>query len=165
MKKINFIKSVILLFAVFTFSNCEENGDVQFIIIDDFPASVNLTGLVAQSSFTTNGSADISDLIEGASSYIEADVESVTIELDDNYSGTSIVGTITVSAGSFTLLNQSLTLTKDPIVVDIPANASNILSVITSGTMPVTVTGNATTLLGDDDFNINLSFKIKAKVE
>ena len=36
MTKLNFMKSVILLFAVLAFSGCEENGPIQFIAVDEF---------------------------------------------------------------------------------------------------------------------------------
>lgn len=164
MKKIKLKQSILLLFTVFTFSMCEENGPIQFIIVDEFPTSVSVLGLEGQSSISINSSSDISDLLDNASSFVEADVESVTLALE-NYSGTSINGTIQVLASSMSLLNESLTLSTTPTTVAIPANASNILTLITSGSFPITLKGNLTSPLADNDFSIKLTFKVKAKVE
>lgn len=164
MKKINLLKSMLLLFTVLTLSNCEEDGAIQFIVVDDFSASVTVTGLEGQSSYTESGSTNISDLLEGASSFVEADVESITISLED-YSGTSIDGTVTVSAGSLTLINESVSLSTSPIVIDIPDNASDILNLISSGVVPITVSGTSTIPLEDNNFKINLILKVKAKIE
>ena len=45
MKKVNLMKTVILLFAVLAFSNCEENGAIQFVVVDEFSTSVNIKGI------------------------------------------------------------------------------------------------------------------------
>lgn len=165
MKKINLNKTVILLFAVFALSNCEENGPIQFIVIDDFSTTIPIKGLAGESSYSIESSTNISELLDNADTFVEADVESVTLELMDDFSGNSIDGNLSVSAGLIPFLNEDLSLTKSPSLIIIPDNVSNILTLITSGAFPISITGNTSSPLGDDDFTIKLTFKIKAKVE
>ncbi|TXD53305.1 MULTISPECIES: hypothetical protein [unclassified Polaribacter] len=167
MKKFNLIKTVVVLFAVVAFSSCEEDGAIQFIVVDEFTTSVNIKGLAAESSFTENSSTNIGDLLDGAATFVEADIESVTLELQDDFSGTSINGNMNITVGSIVLFDQDVTLTKGgSLVIQVPANASNILSVISANAVPVSVTGTSTSgVLGDDDFTIDVLFKIRATVE
>jgi hypothetical protein len=167
MKKNKFIKTALLLFVAFAFSNCEEDGAIQFIVVDDFTTSVNFKGLAAESSFSENSSTNIAELLEGAASFVEADIESVTLELQDDFDGTSINGNMNVTVGSIVLFDQDVTLTKGgSLVIQVPVNASNILSVISANAVPVSVTGTSTSgILGDDDFTIDVLFKIRATVE
>jgi hypothetical protein len=167
MKKFNLMRIGILLFALLAFSNCEENGAIQFVIVDEFTTSVNIKGLAAESSFTENSSTNIADLLEGAATFVEADIESVTLELQDDFDGTSINGNMNVTVGSIVLFDQDVTLTKGgSLVIQVPVNASNILSVISANAVPVSVTGTSTSgILGDDDFTIDVLFKIRATVE
>jgi hypothetical protein len=172
MKRIKFMKTallllLLLLFVAFAFSNCEEDGAIQFIVVDDFTASVNFEGLAAESSFTENSSINIADLLDGAATFIEADIESVTLELQDDFDGTSINGNMNVTVGSIVLFDQDITLTKGgSLVIQVPVTASNILSVISANAVPVSVTGTSTSgILGDDDFTIDVLFKIRATVE
>ena len=165
MKKVNLMKTVILLFAVLAFSNCEENGAIQFVVVDEFLTSVNITGLAAESSFTENSSTNIADLLAGLATFVEADIESVTLSLQDDFEGTSINGNMNVTVGSIVLFDQDVTLTKGgSLVIQLPA--SNILSIISANVIPVSVTGTSTSgILGDDDFTIDVLFKIRATVE
>ena len=165
MKKVNLMKTVILLFAVLAFSNCEENGAIQFVVVDEFSTSVNIKGLAAESSFTENSSTNIADLLAGLATFVEADIESVTLSLQDDFEGTSINGNINVTVGSIVLFDQDVTLTKGgSLVIQVPA--SNILSIISANVIPVSVTGTSTSgILGDDDFTIDVLFKIRATVE
>ena len=167
MKKFNLMRIGISLFALLAFSNCEENGAIQFVIVDEFTTSVNIKGLAAESSFTENSSTNIADLLEGAATFVEADIESVTLELQDDFDGTSINGNMNVTVGSIVLFDQDVTLTKGgSLVIQVPVNASNILSVISANAVPVSVTGTSTSgILGDDDFTIDVLFKIRATVE
>ena len=165
MKKVNLMKTVILLFAVLAFSNCEENGAIQFVVVDEFSTSVNIKGLAAESSFTENSSTNIADLLAGLATFVEADIESVTLSLQDDFEGTSINGNMNVTVGSIVLFDQDVTLTKGgSLVIQVPA--SNILSIISANVIPVSVTGTSTSgILGDDDFTIDVLFKIRATVE
>ena len=165
MKKVNLMKTVILLFAVLAFSNCEENGAIQFVVVDEFLTSVNIKGLAAESSFTENSSTNIADLLAGLATFVEADIESVTLSLQDDFEGTSINGNMNVTVGSIVLFDQDVTLTKGgSLVIQLPA--SNILSIISANVIPVSVTGTSTSgILGDDDFTIDVLFKIRATVE
>lgn len=165
MKKVNLMKTVILLFAVLAFSNCEENGAIQFVVVDEFLTSVNIKGLAAESSFTENSSTNIADLLAGLATFVEADIESVTLSLQDDFEGTSINGNMNVTVGSIVLFDQDVTLTKGgSLVIQVPA--SNILSIISANVIPVSVTGTSTSgILGDDDFTIDVLFKIRATVE
>jgi hypothetical protein len=167
MEKFNLMKTGILLFVLLAFSNCQENGAIQFVLVDEFATSVNIKGLAAESSFTENSSINIADLLDGAATFVEADIESVTLELQDDFDGTSINGNMNVTVGSIVLFDQDVTLTKgDPLVIQVPVNASNILSVISANALPVSVTGTSTSgILGDDDFTIDVLFKIRATVE
>lgn len=165
MKKVNLMKTVILLFAVLAFSNCEENGAIQFVVVDEFLTSVNIKGLAAESSFTENSSTNIADLLAGLATFVEADIESVTLSLQDDFEGTSINGNMNVTVGSIVLFDQDVTLTKGgSLVIQVPS--SNILSIISANVIPVSVTGTSTSgILGDDDFTIDVLFKIRATVE
>lgn len=164
MKKINFTKTLILLLTVFAFSMCEENGPIQFLLVDEFSTSVPVRGLQGQSSLSLSSSTDISQLLDNASSFLEADVESVFIEIE-NYSDNSINGNIEVLAGSISLLNETLTLSSSPKEVKIPSSASNILSIISSSQFPVKLNGSLSTPIADNDFSIKLTFKVRAKVQ
>lgn len=159
-------KIVLLLFAVITLSNCEEDGEIQFIVVDDFETNATVSGLSGASSIEINQSMDVSDLLDIGTEFVEADVESVIITLQ-NYSDNSIEGSFNLAIGGSTLIDQSLTLTtdvaSDPIVI--PANASDILSSISGGNVQVSLSGSTTAPIADNDFTLNLVFKIKAKVQ
>lgn len=161
MKKMKLMKVAILFLTILAFSNCEEDGAIQFIVVDDFGTSVSVKGLEGKTAFTISSSTNVSDLLDNANTFVAADVESVTLELVD-YSGTSINGTISVSPG---LATTPASLSSTPITIPIPANSSAILSLISSGNFPVTIVGNATAPIEDNDFSIKMTFRIKATVE
>tara|TARA_B110000902_G_scaffold213497_1_gene244979 strand:- start:170 stop:598 length:429 start_codon:yes stop_codon:yes gene_type:complete len=46
---------------------------------------VNIKVLAAESSFTENSSINIGDLLDGAAIFVEADIESLTLELQDDF--------------------------------------------------------------------------------
>lgn len=165
MKKINFMKAVILLFSVIVLSNCEQNGPIQFIVIDDFSATASIKGLAEESSYSSDSTIDISELLDDVGVFLEADIESVTLELTDDFSGDSIDGNVSVSVGGVPIKNEYLSLTKSPSLIIIPSNVSDILTSIDSASFPVTITGDTLSPLGDDDFTIKLTFKVKVKVE
>jgi len=166
MKKIKLVKALTILFLAFTISSCEEDGEIQFQIVDDFPTSARVTGLQNATTISVSNTTDISDLLENASTFVEADVEKVTVTLADDYSGSSISGTFDLKLGSVSLINQTLTLTKGSgVTIDIPASASNILTLISSGAFPFTLDATLNNPAGDDDFTLDLLFQIKATVE
>jgi len=104
-------------------------------------------------------------LLDSASRFVEANIEKVTFTLQDDYSGDSVSGTFQIIVGSISI-TQTLTLVKGVGVdIVIPANASGILSLISSETFPYTFKGDLSSPAGDDDFTINLKFKVKATVE
>lgn len=166
MKKMKLFKAVLLLFTVFTLTNCEENGEIQFIVVDDFETNASVTGLINASTIEINQSMDVSELLDNAAEFVEADVESVIITLQD-YSDPSIEGSFNLAIGGSTLINQSLTLTSGvaSAAIAIPSDASDILSSITAGSVQVNLSGSTTAPIADNDFTLNLVFKIKAKVQ
>ncbi|PQJ79324.1 hypothetical protein [Polaribacter porphyrae] len=167
MKKIKFFQFATILFLALTFSNCEEDGAIQFIVVDEFETNASVQGLMGLSSITVNQKMNISDLLDNASTFVEADVESVVVTLQD-YSGNSISGTFNLTVGSANLLtNESLSLTVGvpSSEITIPSTNSDILSSINSGEVQVNFTGATAAAIADNDFTLNMKFKIKAKVE
>lgn len=159
------MKAIVLLFAVFALSNCEEDGEIQFIVVDEFESNAVVTGLNTATAFETSSTTNISDLLENASEFIEAEIEKVTLTLQDDYSGDAVTGDFDITVGPINL-KQTLTLTKgEGVEVVVPASASSILSVINSGVFPYVIKADFTSSPGDDNFTINLKFKIKATVE
>ncbi|QOD60449.1 hypothetical protein H9I45_14040 [Polaribacter haliotis] len=165
MKRIKFLKPLLLFVAIMAFSNCEENGEIQFIVVDEFESNAVVTGLNTTTSFETSSSTDISQLLDNASKFVDANIEKVTLTLQDDYSGDAISGNFDLTVGPIKI-NQTLTLTKGVgTEILIPANASGILSLINSGTFPYVLKADFTSTPGDDSFTINLKFKVKATVE
>ena len=167
MKKIKLIKTVLLLlFVAFAFSNCEEDGAIQFVVVDDFETNASVSGLEGLSSIDITRDINISDLLDNVSTFVEADVESVIITLND-YDGDSIEGNFSCSIGGISLFNQALELipgtATNPIAI--PSSVSSILSSIESGNVQVQLTGSTNSPIADDDFSLNLKIKVKAKVE
>lgn len=160
------VKVAILLLAIFTLSNCEEDGAIQFIVVDEFETNASVVGLSGLSTININQSMDVSELLDNASTFVEADVESVIITLE-NYEGSSIVGSFNLSIGGSVLVDQTLSLATGVASpsITIPETESDILSSITSGNVQVALTGATTAPIADDDFTLNLKFTIKAKVE
>ena len=166
MKKTKLFKTLLILFVAFSFSNCEEDGAIQFAIVDDFETKATVSGLAGLSTIDIDQSMDVSDLLDNASTFVEADVESVIVTLED-YSGNAIEGTFDLKIGSSQLFNQTLVLTANQPTapIEIPANSSDILSSITSGIVQVDLSGSTTNPIADNNFTLNLKFKIKAVVE
>ncbi|WP_439127618.1 hypothetical protein [Polaribacter sp.] len=165
MKKIKLIKPLLLLFAVFTFSMCDETGDIQFEVKNSFETTATVAGLEGQSTFTIDSTADISDLLDNATTFVDANIESVILQLED-YSGSDFAGNISIAVGPVPFLNQSVSLSStptDPIII--PENAARILYIISSGSFPFTITGSTTNPIEDNNFKIKMTFKIKAIVE
>ena len=158
-------KAVLLLFTVLTLSNCEEDGEIQFIVVDEFESDAVVTGLNTATAFETSSSTNISDLLDSASEFVEAEIEKVTLTLQDDYSGTAISGDFEITVGPINIM-QTLTLTKGVgTEIVLPADASSILSVINSGVFPYVIKADFTSSPADDNFTINLKFKVKAKVQ
>lgn len=166
MKKIKIIQTLLVLFVAFTFSNCEEDGEIQFIVVDEFETNASVTGFAGVSTFNINEETDISDLLDNASEFVEADVESVIVTLND-YNDTSISGTFNLSISGATLFSESLTLTAGvpSASIEIPAASSDILTAITSGVVNFDFSGTADQPIADNDFTLNLKFKIRATVQ
>ncbi|MBU3009799.1 hypothetical protein KO506_00090 [Polaribacter vadi] len=165
MKKFKIIQTMLVLFVAFTFSNCEEDGEIQFIVIDEFESNAVVTGLNTATSFETSNSTNIQDLLDNASEFVEAEIEKVTLTLEDDFSGEAITGNFDLTVGPINI-NQTLTLTKgEGVEVIIPTNASSILSVVNAGVFPYVIKADFTQTPADDNFTINLKFKIKATVQ
>lgn len=166
MKKIKQLKPILLLVAVLTFSMCEENGPIQFAVADDFETTVDVEGLIGLKDFTIESSdIDVSDLLDNADNFVDADVESVTLTLLE-YSGESITGDFAVFLAGKELLNVvGQTLSATPLVISIPVASKDILSLISSGKFSSKMTGSAEEAITDENFKLNLKFKIKATVE
>lgn len=164
MKKNKLFKPILLLFAVFVFSSCDDSEPIEFIVADDFEQTVSIQGLAARTTFTIDSSTDISGLLDNKEALEEAEIETVTITLNDDFSGDSIALNLDVKVGNVTLFNNNITLVKGE-GIDLPlAEALDIFSLITSSNFPFSLTGTSSTPLGDDDFSIKLKFKVKAKV-
>lgn len=153
MKNFKLVKTAIILFAVFAFSNCEDGEPIQFIVVDEVPTEISVQGFEGLSEYSTSSVADLSDLLDSATTFIEADVEKITLALMD-YSGTSIEGTITIIVGGIPLINEAVTLSSDPKTFTIPAGSSDILSSINSGLMTITMEGTTAAPIADNDFVI-----------
>ena len=164
MKKMNLLKSILVLFVAFTFSMCEESGEIQFVVEDDFPNEIAVNGLEGETSYTISDSADISELLDGAAKFVEADIKTVTLQLKD-YSGSAINGNVRVKTGSLTLFDQAVNLTSTPTVITVPENASDILSAINSGTIAISLEGEASAPIEDNSFIIIVTVKVRGTVE
>ncbi|MEN8775436.1 MAG: hypothetical protein ABF263_04770 [Polaribacter sp.] len=166
MKKINTLKSLLLLITVLTFSMCEDSEKIQFVVKDSFDniEPIEVKGLKGQTSYTLSTTADISELLDNASSFVKAEVESIAISLVD-YSGNSIEGNIKISSGSLTFLDQNVSISETPSALTIPSGVINILSILKTGVFPVTIEGVVNPAIADNDFELRLTFVVKAVVE
>ncbi len=167
MKKIKLMKTVLLLCAVFVFSNCEEDGPIQFAVVDEFETNATVTGLKGAQQVDIDKSMDVSDLLDNGSKFVSADVESVIITLKDYDGGGTITGGFDLKIGGKPLFNQSLTLKSGvpSSAITIPSGSSDILSSITGGNVQVKLNGSTASPISDNSFTLNLKFKIKAVVE
>lgn len=165
MKKINTLKSLLLLITVLTFSMCEDSEKIQFVVKDSFDIEpIEIEGLKGQISYNLSTTADISELLDNASSFVKAEVESIAISLVD-YSGNSIEGNIKISSGSLTFLDQNVSISETPSALTIPSGVINILSILKTGVFPVTIEGVVNPAIADNDFELRLTFVVKAVVE
>tara|TARA_B110000240_G_scaffold185306_1_gene220786 strand:- start:143 stop:733 length:591 start_codon:yes stop_codon:yes gene_type:complete len=169
MTKLNFMKSVILLFAVLAFSGCEENGPIQFIAVDEFEITLPISGAQNELSFDytspAESSIDISELLGEASSFVELYVEELTVTLED-YSGNKIALDLEVSALGLPFdYNHSLELTSGIATSIDLKNTLDLLLFLSSTSIPVTVKGESSGILADDNFTLKLKLKIKGIVE
>lgn len=168
MKSIKLKQLLLLLVTVLTFSMCEQNGEIQFVVIDDVETNANVKGLNGVSEFTANGDTDVSVLLENAAEFVEADVESVIVTLKD-YDGGKISGEFKLSIGGNPnpLFNETLELVNDQSTspITIPKQFSGILTAINKGNVKYTLSAKADSPISDSDFSLNLKFKIKAKVQ
>lgn len=164
MKKIKLLNAVLILFTAFTLTNCEEDGEIQFIVVDEFESNVLITGLNTTTSFETSGTTDVSDLLDNVSEFVDAQIDDVTLTLQDDYSGDDISGTFKITIGTV-VFEDSLTLTKGVATkLTLPAT-SDIVSVINSGSFTYTVNANFTEAPADESFTLNIKFEIKATVQ
>jgi hypothetical protein len=169
MTKLNFMKSVILLFAVLAFSGCEENGPIQFIAVDEFEITLPIKGAQNELSFDytspAESSIDISELLGEASSFVELYVEELTVTLED-YSGNKIALDLKVFIDTLPFdYNHSLELTSGIATSIDLKNTLDLLTLISKTSIPITVEGKSSGILADDDFKLNLKLKIKGIVE
>mgnify|MGYP000052238701 FL=1 len=165
MKKINTLKSLLLLITVLTFSMCEDSEKIQFVVKDSFDIEpIEIKGLKGQISYNLSTTADISELLDNASSFVKAEVESIAISLVD-YSGNSIEGNIKISSGSLTFLDQNVSISETPSALTIPSGVINILSILKTGVFPVTIEGVVNPAIAGNDFELRLTFVVKAVVE
>jgi hypothetical protein len=164
MKNLKLMKIAVLFFAVFAFSNCEDGDPVQFIVVDEFPTPISVTGLEGQSAYSVTNTADISSLLDNAASFVAADIEKVSLVLSE-YDGGSIEGTIKITVGDQVLFNESKTLSSTAVTLDIPANASDILNDINSGTMSITMEGTTIEPIEDNAFIITVTPTVRGTVE
>ena len=165
MKKIKLMKTVILLFAVLAFSNCEENGAIQFVVKDSFPTSIAVVGLMGQSSYAKEGTADVSELLENRAAFVEANIAFVTLKLE-NYDGAPILGSMKLTVNGMVLLDEDVILTSsdsDPIVI--PESMGGILDAINSGTLTISLEGSTEQTIEDNDFIIVVTPTITGTVE
>jgi hypothetical protein len=163
MKEFKLMKIVFLLFTVFLLSNCENNDAVEFVVIDDFPTEIDVIGLEGLTSYRIEDTADISDLLNNASTFIEADVEAVALALK-NYPGSAITGALKVTTGGTILFEQQVTLTSTETIIEIPASASNILGDINAGTISVILEGTTTAPIESNAFVIVVTPTIRSTV-
>ena len=169
MTKLNFMKSVALLFAVLAFSGCEENGPIQFIAVDEFEITLPIKGAQNELSFDytspAESSIDISELLGEASSFVELYVEELTVTLED-YSGNKIALDLKVFIGELRFdYNHSLELTSGIATSIDLKNTLDLLTLISKTSIPITVTGESSGISAGDDFKLNLKLKIKGIVE
>jgi hypothetical protein len=153
MKNFRLIKTAIVLFAALAFSNCEDGEPIQFIVVDEVPTEIAVQGFDGLSEYSTSSVADLSDLLDSATTFIEADIEKVTLSLKD-YSEASITGTIKITVGGVDLINEAVTLSNTAVSFTIPPVNSDVLSSINSGFMTITMEGTTATPIADNDFVI-----------
>lgn len=167
MKKTKFTTLLITLFLVLSFYNCEESGEIQFDVIDDFETTATVTGLQGTSQISINETMNVSDLLDLGSEFVAADVQSVIVTLNEDYEGSTITGNFDLSIGNSQLFAGSLNLSPGVATdaIEIPSSSSSILSSITSGQVQVGFMGSTNEPLADDNFTLNLKFQIKATVE
>jgi hypothetical protein len=165
MRNFKLVKTVILLFAVLAFSKCEENGAIQFVVKDSFPTPVAVVGLMGQSSYSKEDSVDISGLLDSGAAFIEANIDSVTLKLE-NYDGSPIIGSMKLTANGIVLLDEDVTLTSfdsDPIAI--PEGLGGILDAINLGTLIISIEGITEQPIEDDDFIIVITPRVTGTVE
>ena len=169
MTKLNFMKNFVLLLAVLAFSGCEENGPIQFIAVDEFEIKLPISGAQNELSFDytspLESSIDISELLGEASSFVELYVEELTVTLED-YSGNKLALDLEVSALGVPFdYNHSLELTSGIATSIDLKNTLDLLLFLSSTSIPVTVKGESSGILADDNFTLILKLKIKGIVE
>ena len=169
MTKLNFMKSVVLLFSVLAFSGCEENGPIQFIAVDEFEITLPISGAQNEFSFDytspSESSIDISELLGEASSFVELYVEELTVTLED-YSENKIALDLKVSIDRLPFdYNHSLELTSGIATSVDLKNTLDLLTLISKTSIPITVKGESSGILADDNFTLKLKLKIKGIVE
>ena len=123
-----------------------------------------MQGFEGLSEYSTSSVADLSDLLDSATTFIEADVEKITLVLMD-YSGTSIEGTIIITVGGIQLINEDVILSSTAVSFTIPPVNSDILSSINSGLMTITMEGTTATLIASNNFIIEVTPTVRGTVE
>jgi hypothetical protein len=165
MKEFKLMKTVFLLFTVFLLSNCENNDAVEFVVIDDFPTEIDVIGLEGLTSYRIEEeNVDISDLLNNATTFIEADVEAVGLALKNYPESSTITGSLKVTTGGTILFEQQVTLSSEETIVQIPASASNILDDINAGEISVILEGTTTAPIESNAFVIVVTPTIRSTV-
>ncbi|WP_405606713.1 hypothetical protein [Polaribacter sp. Asnod1-A03] len=166
MKKIKHLKLIFFLFLGFCLSSCEEGGPIQFIVVDEFESGIlEVKGQEGESGFSVTESADISGLIENSADFVEAEIEEVRIVLKDDYSGNPISLSLHIVIDGETVVDQDLILEQGVEKTLDLTESVDILNSITSGNFPFVISGTSASPLEDNDFTINMIFKVKATVE
>lgn len=166
MKKMKLLKSLLILFVAISFSNCEEDGPIQIVVADNVPVEISVKGLANSSSYTTNSLLEIGEIKDKAGQFMNLNVESVTLTLQD-YSGTSISGNVKVDLLNANVVDEDVVLTNGiaSSVITIPSGQSNILSQVASGQVPISINLTSSAPLGDDDFKVVFTFRVKGQGE
>lgn len=164
MRNFKFVKTAFLLFVLAAFSNCEDNGPIQSEVKTNTSTSINIKDVQGKSSYKVEDTVDISDLLDIANNFLEAKIEQIALKLED-YSGTSIEGTITVKLGSTTIFNEkSITLTSDNTILTVSSALRDILTLVNSGEFKIFIEGTTSKPIEDNDFKLIVTPQIKATV-
>lgn len=165
MKKSKILQLTLLFLTVFAFSSCEDLESLNLDVKGNVDSTLPIIGLEGATSFSKQGETNFALLLQGTkSSFVKANIQSVTITLED-YAGSAIDVTLKVLAGEKILFDKEVSLSKNPTFVGIPDNAQNVLALIESGSLPITVSGVSAKPIDDNDFKMKLSFNVAATIK
>lgn len=165
MKNFKILKTVVLLVAVMAFSSCDEDGPIQQEVKTNQETTIQVNGLKGESAYTISDSADIQDLLDSATEFVEAEIDQVKLRID-GYSGSSIEGNITLKVGAITLFtSQTVSLTDEDTTISIPAAVRDVVTLINGGTFNISLVGTTTTPIADDAFQLIVTPRIRGVFE